>query len=85
MYYYVACVAVEALVIAVVTDIGYDLARDRLVVDIEVARSLAEYDQHAGLRGAFAGHMGLRILSEDGIEDGVGHLVAELVRVPLSN
>ena len=82
---YVAGVAVEAGIVAVVSDLAYDFARDSLVVDIEVAGSLAEYDHHACLCSAFAGYVSLRILSKYGIEDSVGHLVAELVRMSFSN
>ena len=79
------CVAVEARVVAVISDLTYHPASDGLIVDIEAAGGLAEYDEQARLGGAFAGYVSLRILSQYGIEDSVGHLIAKLVRVSFSN
>ena len=46
---------------------------------------LAHHQHHAGGGAAFAGHMGVGVLGEDGVEHGVGDLVADLIGMALGD
>ena len=59
------------------------LADDLLEVDPGAGRDLAGDDDHAGLDQRFAGDAALWVLGEDRVEDGVGDLVGNLVRMSL--
>ena len=61
------------------------LAHDLAVRDLGARGDLAGHDHHAGLRQALAGHPAVRVLREQRIEDGIGNLVAHLVRVSLGH
>jgi len=58
---------------------------DLLVVDDGFGGDLSAHEDHAGLGNCFAGDSGIGVLFEVGIEDGVRHLIADLVRVTLSD
>ncbi len=73
--------AVESVIRLVVPDPVHDLACDGGDVHIAARGNLAHHVNHAGRRGHFAGHVRVRILREDGVQHGVGDLVADFVRV----
>ncbi len=77
--------AVEAHRGVGVPDLLDRLAHDLREVDLRGRRDLAGDDDHPGLGERLARHAGARILLEDRVEDRVGHLVAELVRMPLGD
>ena len=80
-----AGVVVEALGAVVVADLLDGLADDLVVVDDGGGGNLAENHHHTGLGGGLAGNAGVGILSKAGVENGVGHLVADLIGVTLRN
>ncbi len=80
-----AGVAVEAVLCAVVADVADDLARDLRDVNIAAGADLAHDVDKAGGNGGLAGNAPLRILLHDGVEHGVGDLVANFIGMPLGN
>ena len=67
----------------VVADLFHRLADQRLVVNFGRGGDLADHGDEVGAGGGLAGDPCRRVLRVDGVQDGVGHLVAELVGVPL--
>ena len=64
-----------------IADVTHDFPRDLVIADSRLAGDLAGDHDHAGLRERFAGHPALRIFSQVSIEDGIGNLIAHLVRM----
>ena len=52
-----------------------------LVIRFGRGRDLAGDDRHAGLEQRLAGDACMRVFGQDGVEDGIRHLVGHLVRV----
>src|SRR5262249_23543528 len=61
------------------------LADDLRVVEQCCRRDLSGYDDHARLGERLAGDACVPVLREDRIENGIGDVIADLVRVPLRN
>ena len=78
-----AGLVVETLLGGVVADVLDGAAHDGLVVNGGLGGDLAENHDHAGLGAGLAGDLGVGVLLEAGIKDGVGDLVAQLVGVAL--
>ena len=76
-----AGVGVETVEGVVVADGGDHAAHQRLEIDISFGGDFAGNDDQAGGRERLAGHPAVRIFLDAGIEDGVGNLVGNLVRV----
>ena len=76
-------VAVVAVVAVVVADLADRLADDLRHVEVDVGRDLARDDRHAGVDQRLAGDAALGVAGHHRVEDGVGDLVADLVRVAL--
>ena len=64
-----------------VADVAQGLADLGLHVAISLRRDFAEDQEHAGGGGGLHGHMAGRILGQQIIKNGVGDLIADLVRV----
>jgi hypothetical protein len=77
--------AVEVDVRTVVADAVDHAADDAFVIDPGGGGDLAGHDGDAGLHQRFAGHARVFILRDDGVEDGVRHLVGDLVRMAFGN
>ena len=73
--------AVEARIRRIITDFFDDLARDCIDVHIALGGNLAHHVHHAGRRRHFASHMCGRVFCHDVVENCIGNLVANLVRV----
>ncbi len=78
-------VAVVAVVAVVVADAADRLADDLGDVEVDLGRDLAGDDRHAGVDQRLAGDPALRVLGHDRVEDAVGDLVADLVRMALGD
>ena len=78
-----AGLAVKAVFCAVVADLAHGLAHDLRDVDVAVGRDLAHDVHDAGRDRAFAGDAAVRVLRQNGVEDRVGDLVADLVGMSL--
>ncbi|KAL7119892.1 hypothetical protein ACP275_02G089700 [Erythranthe tilingii] len=78
-----ALVGVEAHVVGGEPDVAAGVADDLLVVDVGLCCDLAEDHHHVGLGAGLAGDLAVGVLLEAGVEDCIGDLVAELVRVAL--
>src|SRR5262249_52938585 len=74
-----ARVAVEAHVRSRVADVLDHTTNDRRNIDPCARRDLSSDDDHASLRERFACDACARVLCEDRVEDGIAHLIAELV------
>src|SRR5690606_12508952 len=71
--------AVEAHAAIVVADVEDGLADDVGVVDHGIGGDLAGDHRHAGVDHDLTGHAGLGVLRQDGVEDGIGTVVGDLV------
>ena len=80
-----AGVAVKAVLGAVIADGADDLARRAGDVHVAAGRDLAHDVDEAGGAGRLAGNAGTGVLRQDGVEDGVGDLVADFVGMPLGD
>src|SRR5581483_12216044 len=80
-----AGVAVEAEGLPVVPDVAHDLADDLGDVDVGVGGDLTGHHHQAGREQRLARHPAARICGQDGVKDGVRHLVGHLVRVALGD
>jgi hypothetical protein len=76
-----ARVIVEADVRVDVADFLDRVARDLCGVDVRLGRHLAREDDLPGRHQRFAGDAALRVLRENRVEDGVGDLIGDLVRM----
>ncbi len=81
----VASLVVETLGRVIVADILDGVADNLLVVDLCLGGDLAEDHDHTGLGGGLTGNLGEGILSQAGIEDGIGDLISDLVGVALTD
>ncbi len=78
-----AAVAVEAALRRRVADVADHRLGDLAELDLRLARDLAGDDDQAGLDQRLAGDATLRVLRQQGVEDGVGDLIADLVGMSL--
>ncbi len=65
----------------VVTDIEYHAADDFLGLDHGIRRDLTRHHDQAGLGERLTCYAARSVLRDDGIEDGVGNLIGNLVRM----
>ena len=68
-----------------VADLGDPLAHELGNVDVDLRRDLARDDHEPGRDQRLAGDAALRILGQNGIEDGIRDLVGDLVGMPLGD
>jgi len=83
LHHNLARLVVKALLGSVEADLLASLAHNLLVVHLRLGGDLAEHHHHARLGARLAGNLGVRVLLEHGVKHGIGHLIAELVRVSL--
>lgn len=76
---------VETLVRVVVANLLDGVTDNLLEVDVGLGGDLTKDHDHTGLGGGLTGDLGVGVLGETGIEDGIGDLVTDLVWVALSN
>ena len=76
-----AGVAVEAVLRAVISDLADGLADDFVDIDVRLGGYLTHDRNDTGRGGRLAGDAGHRILLKHSVEDRVGDLVADLVRM----
>lgn len=76
---HVASLVVEALARVVESNVLHGVADNLLVVNVGLGGDLAENHDHTGLAGSLASDLGIRVLGQAGIENGVRDNVAELV------
>jgi len=81
----VASLVVEALGRVIVTDVLDGTTDDLLVVDLGLGCDLTENHDHTSLGCGLASNLGERVLSQAGIEDGIGDLISDLVWVTLTD
>ena len=80
-----AGIAVKAVLGAVVADVADDLPRDLGDIHIAVGGDLAhDVYQTSGRRG-FAGYAAIGILGQNGVQYGIGDLIADLVGMTLGH
>ncbi len=80
-----AALVVDAVVGVVVADALDGLARDVDVVDVGGRGDLAGQHHQAGVAQRFRGDARIFVLGEDRVQDGVGNLVGDLVRMALGD
>ena len=78
-----AGIAVEAVLGPVIADFLYHLAGNLGDVNIAGGGNLAHHMNEAGSRRGFAGHAGLRVLGDDGVQHTIRDLVANFVGMSL--
>ena len=80
-----ARVGVEAVLGAVVADLAHLRAHERRDVHVRLRRDLAGDDDEAGRDERLARDAAVRVVGENGVEDGVRDLVGDLVRMALGD
>ena len=78
-------VGVEAEIVVVIADIAGHLAGDFLEIDVGLGGDFTGKDDEIGGCERFAGDARFRILRKQGVENGVGYLVADFVRMAFGN
>ena len=78
-----ARVPVQPVFFGVEADVLADLSHDRFVVNLGGGGDFTENHHHVRLGRRFASDFGIRILGQDGVQDAVGDLIGEFVRVTL--
>ena len=81
----VAGLVVEALGGVIVADVLDGVADNLLVVELGLGGDLTEDHDHTGLGGGLASDLGEGVLSQAGIEDGIGNLIGDLIGVTLTD
>jgi hypothetical protein len=80
-----AAVGVEAQVGVGIADGTDGFPRHPGVVDLGVGGDLARQHHQAGAHQGFGGDAGGGVLDQDGVQDGIGNLVGDLVRMAFGN
>ena len=80
-----AGLAVETVLGARVADLADGVADDGGKIDVGLGRDLARDHGHAGGDQRLTGDAAERIFRQDCVEDSVGNLIGDLVRVPLGD
>ena len=80
-----AGVGVEAVGGIIIADIADDVAGDARNIHIAGGGDFSHNHDHAGGSGNLAGYAAHRILPHNFIQNGIGNLVADLVRMPFGN
>lgn len=81
----VASLVVKALGGIIVSNVLDGVTDDLLVVQASLGGDFAKDHDHTGLGGRLAGDLGGRVVLQAGIEDGIGNLIGNLVRVTLAD
>ena len=80
-----AGVEIEAVLGVRIAHVAHGVAHDGLDIDVGVGRDFArDKDESSGYQG-LAGDAAFGVLGEDGVKNGIGYLVTELIRVALRN
>ena len=80
-----AALVVEADFGVVVADAAHGFLGDLAIVDVRLGRDFAGNHDEAGGDQGFAGDAALRVFGQNGVEDGIGNLVGDLVRMAFAN
>mmetsp|Transcript_19833 Transcript_19833/g.58928 ORF Transcript_19833/g.58928 Transcript_19833/m.58928 type:complete len:436 (-) Transcript_19833:199-1506(-) len=83
MHQHLALVAIQAHVLRDEANVPARRADDGLVVHLGLGGDLAEDHHHVGLRARLARDPAVRVLSQASVQDGIGHLVGQLIRMSL--
>lgn len=78
---HLALVTIQTDVIRDETNVTADLSHDGFVINLRLGGDFTENHNHVGLRRRFARNLGIRVLFEARVEDTVGNLIRELIRV----
>jgi hypothetical protein len=70
---------VETLFRVIVTDLLDGVSDNGLEVDSGLGGDFTENHDHTGLSGSLTSDLGVGVLSETGVQDGIGDLVTDLV------
>ncbi|PTD12828.1 hypothetical protein FCULG_00003046 [Fusarium culmorum] len=81
----VAGLVVKTLGRVIVTDVLDGVTDNLLVVELGLGGDLTEDHDHTSLGSSLASNLGEGVLAKAGIEDGVGNLIGNLIRVTLTN
>src|SRR5574343_330026 len=80
-----AALVVDAVVGVVVANALDRVAGDLDVIDVGVGGDFTGQHDQAGVAQGFGGNARMLVLGQDGVEDGVGNLVGDLVRMAFAN
>lgn len=81
----VAGLVIEAFCGVIVSNVFDSCSDNSLVVESRLGRDFAKDHNHASLGGGFARNFGERVLSQAGVENGIGDLISDLVRMALAD
>src|SRR6185369_15927083 len=80
-----ATLVVDAVFGVVVADTLDGFARNLNIIHVRVRGDLAGEHHQTGVAQGFSGDAGFGILGQDGVQDGIGNLIGDLVRVAFGN
>ena len=80
-----ATLVVDAIVGVVVTDALDDTTRHRVIVDLGFGGDLTSQHDQTRVAQGLSGNARVLVLSQDGIEDGIGNLIGNFVRMSFGN
>ena len=80
-----AVICVKAIFPAVISDFSDRITDNLLNVHIALRRNLAHYQHHAGGRGSLTGYAAHGVLLQQSVQNRVGNLVADFVRMAFGN
>mmetsp|Transcript_718 Transcript_718/g.2130 ORF Transcript_718/g.2130 Transcript_718/m.2130 type:complete len:265 (+) Transcript_718:788-1582(+) len=83
VHQHLAVVRIESNLSGGETNVTARLAHNGFVVDHGLSSDLTKHHHHVGLRSRLARHLGVGILLQACVQDGIRHLITDLVGVPL--
>jgi hypothetical protein len=78
-----ALVSIKTDIVRSESDVADGVTDNLLVINFGAGGDFTENHHHVGLGGSLASDLGFGILLKAGIEDGIRHLISELIRVTL--
>lgn len=81
----VASLVVKSLGGIIISDVLDGTADNLLVIELGLGGNLTKNHHHTGLGSGLASNLGERVLSQAGIENGIGDLISDLIWVSLTD
>ncbi|KAH3664771.1 hypothetical protein OGATHE_003586 [Ogataea polymorpha] len=81
----ITCLIIETFVGVIISNVLNGISDDLLVVQVGLGGDLTKHHDHTGLRGSFTGNLGKRVCGQAGVQNGIRNLIADFVRVTLTD
>ena len=66
-------------------NVANDTADDLLVIKLALGGNLSQHHHHTGLGGSFTGNLAHRVLLQTRVQNGIGDLITDFVRMSFSD